>query len=74
MIYLDCVCKKLTNSAGVGNCDWGWCYVHQPSSCRDLEDSGVMEGEKLSHRACGIKVICYKYKFCLLYTSDAADE
>ena len=58
----NCRCKDLINRNGVGNCkgtkpsqfngDHVACYVHQPSSCADLEDSISNPGEKLSAKAC----------------------
>lgn len=60
-IFAECTCKDLINVNGVGNCqgtkspelgDRLACYVNQPSSCRDLLDSGTNPGEKYSAEAC----------------------
>ena len=56
----SCSCKDLVNRKGVGNCQGTMtsqhrkvaCYVHLPSSCKDLAKSSTNPGEKLSAEAC----------------------
>ena len=57
----DCTCKDLINYSGYGNCQGTVdinrggvpiCYVNQPSTCGDLEDSISNPGEKSSAEAC----------------------
>ena len=62
-MLLECKCKSLLNKYEKGNCttkSWSkswrggkrWCYVEQPSDCKDLENSTVIEGEEYSAKAC----------------------
>ena len=60
-----CKCKYLWNSDNEGNCQVGsdsaihyykvFCYVKQPSGCKDLVDSKLMKGEQYSAEACETK-------------------
>jgi len=51
-----CVCKNLLNEQGDGDCDGvEWCFVLQPSSCNDLQESNDLPGEKLSYEACSVR-------------------
>ena len=50
------MCKDFIGASGQGNCkDFNGkplCYVTQPSSCSDLQDSQTNPGEKFSFTAC----------------------
>ena len=65
-MLLECKCTSRLNEYGKGNCttkSWSkswrggktWCYVAQPSDCRDLQNSTVIEVDKYSAKACPSK-------------------
>jgi len=59
-IKLGCICTKLVNEEGFGNCNKRFlplgnrtvCYVSMPSNCPDLFSSETIPGRKLSAQAC----------------------
>ena len=56
----NCTCKDLLTEKGSGNClkesqylnNKVFCYVNQPTSCKDALDSSEIPGEKYSAQAC----------------------
>ena len=52
LIHSGCTCKDLVDDNGDGNCNYLHCYVNQPSTCSDVKDSGVLQGEQWSKLAC----------------------
>ena len=71
-VLLDCKCISRLNIYGKGNCttkSWSkswrggkrWCYVVQPSDCRDVQNSTVLEGAKYSAKACPSTGTSYTY-------------
>ena len=53
--FLDCICKDLVYQGKLhrwGNCTQGFCYVEQPSTCADLNESKYMPEEQMSYQAC----------------------
>ena len=56
----NCICKDLLTNKGSGNClkesqylnNKVFCYVNQPTSCKDALDSSELPGEKYQAQAC----------------------
>ena len=59
-LVLECTCIDYVNGVGQGNClklstklnNLPYCYVKQPSGCRDVINSSYVPGKEYSAQAC----------------------
>ena len=66
----DCSCSDYKSSSGYGKCEKAHasfpskgtiCYVNQPTTCADAEDSSIEPGKKFSWEPCKGKLYLCTY-------------